>query len=196
MTEGTTIAVRRIALGASGLGLLLISGFVALATGPWHPPFPGGWPSRGALGALLDPVAPTALRARGWWPPVVVGCAMTAAAPVLIGARRLWSRRRSASLPLGVPEARLRVRALQEAVAARVSAVDGVAGCRVRASGRRRQVLVRVQVSLHPGTAPADVLPPLAALAAHAERALEPRAVRVRVRLRARRRPAVRQGRA
>ncbi|MFE0645235.1 hypothetical protein ACFW2Y_27030 [Streptomyces sp. NPDC058877] len=195
MTEGTATVVRRIALGASGLGLLLIGGFVALATGPWHPPLPGGWPSRGALGALLDPVAPTALRVRNWWPPVVVGCAMTAAAPALVGARRLWSRRRSASFPLGAPEARLRVRALHEAVAARVLAVDGVADCRVRASDRRRRILVRARVSLHPGTAPADVLPPLAALTAHVERALEPHSVHVRFRLRTRRRPTLRSGR-
>ncbi|MFJ2783991.1 MULTISPECIES: hypothetical protein [unclassified Streptomyces] len=190
MSDGTSTAARRLALGLSGLGLLALSGSTALAAGPWPVRLPSWWPLAGRGAPLPGAHGPVVLTAPGWWPYALAAVCGVAAA-LLAGTRPRGPSR----LPLAAPDTALRTRALRDAVKARTRAVPGVARCRTRVTGRRLRLLVHLDVALHPGATPEEVLPELSALQSNLEKALAPRTVLLQVRFRRARLPLPRGGR-
>ncbi|MCX5379092.1 alkaline shock response membrane anchor protein AmaP [Streptomyces sp. NBC_00091] len=146
-------------LGAVNRALLALAGLVLLAAG--ISVLTASWPFGGPNAPLL--------RRRwhlegGWWWVVFAALALC----VLLA---LWwltaqlRRSRLAALAVDTGDggfAVLRGRALESAVAAEVSALDGVARCRVALRGRRGAPTLRVALELEPHAVPADALAALA----------------------------------
>ncbi|MFE3068547.1 hypothetical protein [Streptomyces sp. NPDC059247] len=192
MSDGTATVVRRLALGLSGLGLLALGGFTAVAAGVRPVRLPSWWPLPGRAAPFLDAHGPSGPTAPGWWPYALAAVCGVAAVALLAGTRPRGPSR----LSLAAPDTALRTRALRDAVKARTRTVPGVARCRTRVTGGRRlRLLVQLDVSLHPGATPQEAMPELSALQSVLERALAPRTVLLRVRFRRARLPLPRGGR-
>ncbi|MFB6616750.1 alkaline shock response membrane anchor protein AmaP [Streptomyces sp. NPDC056367] len=150
-------------LGRVNRILLAVAGAVLLAVGVVL--LTGSWPLHGRHAPLLA----AADRARygqagGWWWAVLAGLAVC----VLLALWWLLSQLRRARLAAVEVDtgdgafAVLRGRALEEAVAAEVGALDGVARCKASLRGRRGSPALRLAMELEPHAVPADALSALA----------------------------------
>ncbi|MFE1410917.1 alkaline shock response membrane anchor protein AmaP [Streptomyces sp. NPDC085524] len=150
-------------LGRVNRILLAVAGAVLLAVGVVL--LTGSWPLHGRHAPLLT----AADRARygqagGWWWAVLAGLAVC----VLLALWWLLSQLRRARLAAVEVDtgdgafAVLRGRALEEAVAAEVGALDGVARCKASLRGRRGSPALRLAMELEPHAVPADALSALA----------------------------------
>ncbi|MFJ3497943.1 hypothetical protein ACIPPJ_30750 [Streptomyces sp. NPDC086091] len=175
-------ALNRTVLAVTGLGLLLVGGWLAFSGSALADRLPAGWPVPGADATFLDRDDLTAVRAESWWTPVVLAASVTAAVLCAVWCLRQARSGARARLPLPVAGSSLRGRALEDAVNGHAAAIDGVDHCRTRVTARRRRVRVTLRVRLDPATAPGAVLPRLTALASRTEGALAPYTVDTRVR--------------
>ncbi|MEU9374605.1 alkaline shock response membrane anchor protein AmaP [Streptomyces sp. NPDC048255] len=153
---GTLGAVNRILLALAGL-VLLAAGLSVLTA---------SWPLGGRHEPLLTAQARTRYwHADGWaWWALFAGLVLC----VLLALWWLLSQLRRPRLAAVIVDtgdgafALLRGRALEEAVAAEASALDGVAGCRVALRGKRGAPALRIALELEPYAVPADALAGLA----------------------------------
>ncbi|NJQ01151.1 hypothetical protein [Streptomyces zingiberis] len=183
-------AVNRTVLAAAGLALLLGGGRLASAGTdvlPGRPP--AWWPAAPAGGVLLDREGLAALRGQDWWTPAVVTVGVLATVLFAVWFLAQVRVRTRSLLPLAAPGGAVRTRALADALAERAATVDGVTRCHARVHAGPRILRVRLRVRLAPDTTPADVLGPLAAATAEAERAAAPYTLDARVRLSHQKRP-------
>ncbi|MFJ3781906.1 hypothetical protein [Streptomyces sp. NPDC090093] len=182
---GSTV-LNRALLGAVGLVLSLFGAGPLASASPWPVSLPAWWPLSAPDAPLVGTDGPARLLAREWWP-----YAVAAASAVMIAGCLLWwagtlRRGTRSRVPLTHADTALRVRALSRAVTREVAAVDGVASCRTRVTGRRLRLRLRIDVTLRPGGTPEAVLPALDSVVARTELLLVPRTVRAEVRFRGR----------
>lgn len=151
-------------LGRVNRILLAVAGAVLLAAGAVL--LTGAWPLHGRHAPLLTEEARRRYwHADGWWWwALLAGLALC----VLLALWWLLSQLRRARLDSVEVDtgdgafAVLRGRALEEAVAAEVGGLDGVAHCRASLRGRRGSPALRVAMELEPHGVPADALAALA----------------------------------
>ncbi|MET7289355.1 hypothetical protein [Streptomyces sp. NPDC005573] len=180
--DRTRTVARRLLLGLLGIALILGGAWPATGRAPLAGRLPAWWPAPAADGTLLDRSALSGLRAHGWWTPAVVatGSLLTALLAFwLLGRLRVGGR---APVPLAVPGGVLRTRALEEALAARVAAIDGVTRCRTSVRARRGHVRAGLRVWLAPQVPPDAVTEHLKKAVTEADRLLAPYPLDVRVR--------------
>ncbi|GEB53850.1 MULTISPECIES: alkaline shock response membrane anchor protein AmaP [Streptomyces] len=149
--------VNRVLSGLAGV-LLLALGLAVLFGGLDLPhkwglteALPSGWPWSRPGDVLLSDDGRTRWRGEGWWWPVVI-----AVLAVLVVLTLWWllaqlRRRRLGELSLDVPDgggARLRGRALEEAIAAEAESLPGVDRARVVLTGRSTAPRARVGLTL------------------------------------------------
>lgn len=184
MMRTARTAVNRTALGAGGLALLLTGTWLAATDRTVAHELPTWWPNARTNAVLLEPGRLAQVRNEGWWTPTV-----TAAAIGLTVLFALWTfgqlrSRTGRRLALPSPGCTVQLRALGGALAARASAVPGVARGHARVLPRRgRRLEVELRVWLDPDTSPDAVLPTLRTVTAEAEGAAAPYATHTRLRL-------------
>lgn len=178
-------AVNRALLAVIGV-LLLAGGLLVLLGGldlerRWNLALPSWWPLDDPDQPLLSRAGRTRWTDRGWWWPAVI-----AGLGVLVTLSLWWlvaqlRERRLGQVHVAVPgsgdrdgdgngdgngdgaesgagAARLRARALEDAVAAEIRALDGVDRARVTLHGRRRAPRARIAVTLAANASPADLV--------------------------------------
>lgn len=182
--RATHTAVNRTALGVTGLGLLLAGSWLAATDRTVARQLPSWWPSPGTGAVLLGPGWPAQLRGEGWWTPSVPAGSIGLTLVFAYWALGQGSSGAGRRLALPSPGCTVRPRALGEAVAARASAVPGVARTHARVLPRRgRRLEVELRVWLAPDTSPDAVLPALRTVTAEAEGAATPYTTHTRLRL-------------
>ncbi|MDH6214870.1 hypothetical protein [Streptomyces pseudovenezuelae] len=184
MTRTARTAVDRTVLGATGLVLLLTGSWLAASDRALAHRLPSWWPTAGTGAVLLDPGRLARLRGEGWWTPTVMAASI--GLTVLLALWTLGQLRPGPARRLALPSpgCTVRPRVLAEALAARATAVPGVARGRARVLPRRgRRLEVELRVRLAPDTSPDAVLPALRAVTAEADAAAAPYTVHTRLRL-------------
>ncbi|MFD5035136.1 alkaline shock response membrane anchor protein AmaP [Streptomyces sp. NPDC058405] len=179
--------VNRVLLALIGL-VLLCAGGVALAQGlGW--PVPSWWPYGGPHDVLLSRANRLRWRNEGWWWPAVIA---VLAVVVVLALWWLLSQLRRARLAEVLVDsgdgegALLRGRALEGVLESEAESMDGVAGARVRLTGRRSEPAARVRLLLEPHVAPGEALSRLSGEAlTHARDSAGLAALPAEVRLRA-----------
>ena len=182
--RATHTAINRTALGVTGLGLLLAGSWLAATDRTVARRLPSWWPAPDTGAVLLGPGWLAQMRGEGWWTPSVLAGAVGLTLVFAYWALRQGSSGSGRRLALPSPGCTVRPQALAEALAARASAVPGVARGRARVLPRRgRRLEVELRVWLNPDTAPAAVLPTLRTVTAEAQGAAAPYTTHTRLRL-------------
>lgn len=163
MKDHTT--TNRLLLGLLGL-VLLAGGLTVLAAGAgifrrWNLTPPGGWPLTTPQDVLIPRADQTRWIDQGWWwPTVIAGLALIMLAALwwlLSQARRHRARRLSVG---NTPQeaAGIDDHVLDDALAADLDTLPGVARARVRVSGPPYRPRARIALTLDPDSAPEPVL--------------------------------------
>ncbi|WP_328316793.1 alkaline shock response membrane anchor protein AmaP [Streptomyces sp. NBC_00388] len=151
--------VNRVLLTLAGLVLLALGGAV-LAAG-LHLSVPSWWPWNGPHDVLLSTARRTKWRGDSWWWPVVIAAL---AVIVLLALWWLLSQLRRSRLSEVLVDsgdgdgARLRGRALENAMAADAESLHGVDGAAVRLTGRRTSPAARIGLRLAAHAEPVTAL--------------------------------------
>lgn len=135
--------VNRVLLGLIGLGSFALGGAVLLGgldlQRRWDFQAPGWWPFRGPADVILGDEGRTRFRDQGWWWPVVFAVLGVLLVLLLWWLLAQLRRHRLATVLVDSgdgTEARLRGRALEDALTAEGEAMKGVARAHVRLTGR------------------------------------------------------------
>ncbi|MFE3096249.1 alkaline shock response membrane anchor protein AmaP [Streptomyces sp. NPDC059248] len=165
--------VNRVALGLAGVVLLAVGG-AALAAGAGLS-VPSWWPWYGPGDVPLSTADRDRWRSESWWWPVVIAAL---AVLVLLALWLLLAQLRRARLADVVVDtgsdgdiARVRGRALEQAMEAEAESLDGVARARIALRRRGGEPEARVRLKLEPHASPAGTLRALTAEAVEHARA-------------------------
>ncbi|WP_353940335.1 hypothetical protein ABII15_01195 [Streptomyces sp. HUAS MG91] len=193
MPRSRTI-LNRLALAVLGAVLLAAALWLSAGRTSWAPELPDRWPLPDPHTSIVPAGRLGSLRESGWWTPTVMTVSIVATLLLAYGTVRQLRGGFRRLVPLPAPHGVLRTRALEDALARRATAVDGVAHCRARTRVRRRRLDVVLRVRLREDTSPHTVLPALTGLARETETVLSPYRLRLHIRLtsRSHRRPHVR----
>ncbi|GGZ44133.1 hypothetical protein GCM10010387_43130 [Streptomyces inusitatus] len=179
--------VNRLLLGLAGV-VLVCGGGAVLAAGTGLS-LPSWWPWHGPRDVLLSAADRERWRDESWWwPAVIAGLAILVLLALwLLLAQLRRARPAEILVDSGDGEgARLRGRALEEALRSEAQSLEGVRGARVRLTGRRGRPGARVGLSLEPFASPGGTLGRLTSEAvAHARESVGARSLPVEVRLKA-----------
>ncbi|MEV7418109.1 alkaline shock response membrane anchor protein AmaP [Streptomyces sp. NPDC089919] len=150
-------------LAAVNRTLLALTGLVLLALGAAL--LGGLWPYSGRGDVLLSAEDRRRWTSEGWWWWVVLPVLGVVVLLALWWFLAQWRRSRLPALLVDTGDgayAQLRGHALEQAMAAELAAVAGVASAHVTLHGRRTAPTVRVRLLLAPHAVPADALATLA----------------------------------
>ncbi|AEW93396.1 MULTISPECIES: alkaline shock response membrane anchor protein AmaP [Streptomycetaceae] len=169
-TPGETRAANRALLALTGAVLFAVGAAVLLIgfdlPRTWGLTLPSWWwPYHSGTDVLLPAGARVRYRGEPWWWPAVFSGLSVLALAALWWLLAQFGRQRVARVRVargGAGEVRLRGRALEEALAADIAALPGVARARAVLTGRRAAPRARVWVVLRPDAEPAAVLAALA----------------------------------
>ncbi|MEU6503575.1 alkaline shock response membrane anchor protein AmaP [Streptomyces californicus] len=151
--------VNRVLLALAGLVLVVVGGAV-LAAG-LGASVPGWWPWDGKGDVLLSTAARQRWRDEGWWWPTVIAILAVLVVLALWWFLAQFRRGRLAEVLVDSGDgegARLRGRALEDAVSDESGELDGVARARTMLTGRRTAPRARVRLLTEPHAAPRDTL--------------------------------------
>ncbi|MFJ4715969.1 hypothetical protein [Streptomyces sp. NPDC088785] len=187
-------ALNRITLAAVGAALLAAAFWLVAGETSWVRDLPERWPLPGPHSSLVAADLLPDLREHGWWAPAVMAGSIVATLVLACVSVRQLRSGFHRLVPLPAPHSALRTRALEDSLAGRAAAVDGVAHCRARTRVRRQRLEVVLRVRLGEDTPPHAVLPALTGLARNTEAVLSPYRLRMHIRFssRSHRRPHVR----
>ncbi len=157
--------VNRILIGLAGLLLVALGAAVlvgALDLGRhWDFTLPSSWPFDGPDDVLLTRAERQKWRARDWWwPSVITGLTVVVLLSLwwLLAQARRRRLREVVVVSDGGEVILVRGRALEDAMAAEASALDGVSHALVTLTGRRTAPEARITVALAPRATPATTL--------------------------------------
>ncbi|MFH8886509.1 alkaline shock response membrane anchor protein AmaP [Streptomyces californicus] len=151
--------VNRVLLALAGLVLAVVGGAV-LAVG-LGASVPGWWPWDGKGDVLLSTAARQRWRDEGWWWPTVIAILAVLVVLALWWFLAQFRRGRLAEVLVDSGDgegARLRGRALEDAVSDESGELDGVARARTMLTGRRTAPRARVRLLTEPHAAPRETL--------------------------------------
>ncbi|MFI1187856.1 alkaline shock response membrane anchor protein AmaP [Streptomyces californicus] len=151
--------VNRVLLALAGLVLVVVGGAV-LAVG-LGASVPGWWPWEGKGDVLLSTAARQRWRDEGWWWPTVIAILAVLVVLALWWFLAQFRRGRLAEVLVDSGDgegARLRGRALEDAVSDESGELDGVARARTMLTGRRTAPRARVRLLTEPHAAPRETL--------------------------------------
>ncbi|AYN36427.1 MULTISPECIES: alkaline shock response membrane anchor protein AmaP [Streptomyces] len=154
-----TGTLNRVLLALSGLVLLVLGGSV-FAIGLGAKP-PSWWIHDGKKDVLLSTADRQRWHDEGWWWWVVIAVLAVCLLLALGWLASALRRRRLSELLVDSHDdesARLRGRALEQAMEAEVGAYEGVGRAKVSLTGRRQSPKARVRLRLEPHAVPADLL--------------------------------------
>ncbi|MFD7923185.1 alkaline shock response membrane anchor protein AmaP [Streptomyces sp. NPDC059740] len=151
--------LNRILTALAGLVLLCAGGLVLLGGQDmprrWN--LPAGWPWARPDGVLLSRADRTRWRDQGWWWPVVLAVLVVLALLALWWLLSQFRRNKIGEVLVDTHDgagARVRGRALEEAVETEVEALPGVARAAARLTGRRTRPALRLWLRLEPHADP------------------------------------------